>query len=110
MKPTSSSSAGPRTLEIKLDVLDALCSGDDVVLMKLSYVPHSIPPPLDLFLHLLVIMRHPDALRYLSVSTPLMRRDSRHQTELLRFPLTVKHLQPFWTPDAASSWALSRVW
>lgn len=59
MKPTSSSSAGPRTLEIKLDVLDALCSGDDVVLMKLSYIPH-----------LLVIMRHPDALRYLSVSTP----------------------------------------
>lgn len=70
MKPTSSSSAGPRTLEIKLNVLDALCSGDDVVLMKLSNVPHSIPPPLDLFLHLLVIMRHPDALRYLGVSTP----------------------------------------
>lgn len=41
-----------------------------MVLMKLSYVPHSTPPPLDLFLHLLVIMRHPDALRYLSVSTP----------------------------------------
>lgn len=70
MKPTSSSSAGPRTLEIKLNVLDALCSGDNVVLMKLSDVPHSIPLSSDLFLHLLVIMRRPDTLRYLSVSTP----------------------------------------